>query len=85
MKFAIPGTLWKLLLLDAMVGLAGLVINFLYAQKLEWAGIPVEWMTPIILVYSAFDLLTPKVMKIVNKKQFVGNRVPAFVGSYQHR
>lgn len=69
MKFSIPGTLWKLLLLDAMVGLAGLVINFLYAQKLEWAGIPVEWMTPIILVYSAFDLLTPKVMKIVNKKQ----------------
>lgn len=68
-KFSLPPFLWKLLMLDAVLGLAGLVINFLYAQKLEWAGIPVEWMTPIILAYSALDLLKPRVMQFLKQKK----------------
>lgn len=61
--------LLKFLILDAMICLAGLVVNFLYAEKLEWAGIPVEWMMPIILGYSALELLIPKVIKYVVEKK----------------
>jgi len=67
-KFPVlPKILWKFMLADAAIGLIGLIINFLYAKKLEWSGIPVEWMTFIILAYSALDLLVPKVLELVGK------------------
>lgn len=59
----LPRILWQFMLLDAAIGLAGLTVNFLYVEKLSWSGIPVELMTPVILVYSAFDLLIPAVMR----------------------
>lgn len=65
--FNMPVTLWKFMLLDAGVGLTGLIINFMYVEKLGWSGIPVEMMTPIILIYSAFDLLIPGIMKKITK------------------
>lgn len=58
----LPAVLWRFMALDAMVGLAGLVVNFLYVEKLRWSGIPVEWMTPVILGYSALQMLVPKVI-----------------------
>ena len=39
-----------------------LIINFLYVEKLSWSGMPVTWMTPIILCYSVLELLVPKVI-----------------------
>jgi MFS family permease len=71
---SLPPVLWKFMLIDSMVGLVGLIVNFLYAQKLEWSQIPVEWMTPIILAYSALDLLVPKVFGILRGK----NDVPVY-------
>ena len=63
----LPKILWKFMMFDAMIGLTGLIINFLYVEKLTWSGIPVAWMTPIILAYSALDLLVPKVLKLLSK------------------
>jgi hypothetical protein len=45
------------------------VVNFLYVEKLEWSGIPVSWMTPVILGYSSLNLLIPAVMKCMENKQ----------------
>lgn len=65
----LPPVLWKFMMLDSMIGLTILIINFLYVEKLTWSGIPIEWMTPIILGYSALDLLIPKVITICRKRK----------------
>jgi MFS family permease len=63
------GFLFQLLVLNSMLSLSALVVNFLYVEKLEWSGIPVSWMTPVILGYSALNLLIPAVMKRLKNKQ----------------
>ena len=65
----ITPALFGLLLLDSALCLASLVVNFLYVEKLEWAGIASEWMTPIILGYSALNLLVPSVLKHLERKR----------------
>ena len=60
--------LWVLIILDTVVGVVGLIINFLYAEKLSWSGLSVTWMTPIILCYSMLELLVPKVIMSMQKR-----------------
>lgn len=67
-NFRFSKILWVLVILDTVVGVAGLIINFLYAEKLSWSGLPMTWMTPIILCYSILELLVPKVISSVRKE-----------------
>ena len=74
--------LWKLVVLDTMIGITGLVINFLYAEKLNWVGISVEWMTSIILGYSALQLFVPKVIMFFRKRDKVSvYKIFALIGA----
>ena len=44
-----------------------LLINFFYVEKLETCGISVEWMSAVILGYSAVEMLAePIIRKIGN-------------------
>ena len=46
----------------AIFSIAGLLINFFYVEKLENCGLPVEWMSLIILSYSAVQMLAEPIL-----------------------
>lgn len=46
----------------AIFSIAWLLINFFYVEKLENCGLPVEWMSLIILIYSAVQMLTEPIL-----------------------
>lgn len=46
----------------AIFSIAWLLINFFYVEKLENCGLPVEWMSLIILSYSAVQMLTEPIL-----------------------
>lgn len=46
----------------AIFSIAWLLINFFYVVKLENCGLPVEWMSLIILSYSAVQMLTEPIL-----------------------
>lgn len=52
----------------AIFSIAWLLINFFYVEKLENCGLPVEWMSLIILSYSAVQMLAEPILE----KLFVG-------------
>ena len=52
----------------AIFSIAWLLINFFYVEKLENCGLPVEWMSLIILIYSAVQMLAEPILE----KLFVG-------------
>ena len=49
----------------ACSGLAFILINFFYVDKLQGLGIPEEWMTAVILGYSALQLLAERILKAI--------------------
>lgn len=46
----------------AIFSIAWLLINFFYVEKLENCGLPVEWMSLIILIYSAVEMLAEPIL-----------------------
>ena len=46
----------------AILSIAWLLINFFYVVKLENCGLPVEWMSLIILSYSAVQMLAEPIL-----------------------
>ena len=46
----------------AIFSIAWLLINFFYVEKLENCGLPVEWMSLIILSYSAVQMLSEPIL-----------------------
>lgn len=46
----------------AIFSIAWLLINFFYVEKLENCGLPVEWMSLIILLYSAVQMLAEPIL-----------------------
>lgn len=46
----------------AIFSIAWLLINFFYVEKLENCGLPVEWMSLIILIYSAVQMLAEPIL-----------------------
>lgn len=46
----------------AIFSIAWLLINFFYVEKLENCGLPVEWMSLIILSYSAVQILAEPIL-----------------------
>ena len=46
----------------AIFSIAWLLINFFYVEKLEICGLPVEWMSLIILIYSAVQMLAEPIL-----------------------
>lgn len=46
----------------AIFRIAWLLINFFYVEKLENCGLPVEWMSLIILSYSAVQMLAEPIL-----------------------
>lgn len=46
----------------AIFSIAWLLINFFYVEKLENCGFPVEWMSLIILIYSAVQMLAEPIL-----------------------
>lgn len=46
----------------AIFSIAWLLINFFYVEKLENCGLPVEWMSLIILSYSAVQMLAETIL-----------------------
>ena len=46
----------------AIFSIAWLLINFFYVEKLENCGLPVEWMSLIILNYSAVQMLAEPIL-----------------------
>lgn len=47
----------------AIFSIAWLLINFFYVVKLENCGLPVEWMSLIILIYSAVQMLAEPILE----------------------
>lgn len=47
----------------AIFSIAWLLINFFYVEKLENCGLPVEWMSLIILSYSAVQMLAEPIVE----------------------
>ena len=47
----------------AIFSIAWLLINFFYVEKLEICGLPVEWMSLIILIYSAVQMLAEPILE----------------------
>ena len=47
----------------AIFSIAWLLINFFYVEKLENCRLPVEWMSLIILIYSAVQMLAEPILE----------------------
>ena len=67
---------WKLLLrketllvvlILSCVSMGFLLVNFFYVEKLMVCGLKEEWMSPIILGYSAVELLAEKILAKVDE------------------
>lgn len=59
-----------LIVLLSAAGLAQLLINFFYAEKLAACGLDETWMTPVILGYSAVQLLAEKLLAHIPPKRY---------------
>lgn len=55
----------------ACVSITFILINFFYVDKLETLGISEEWMTAIILGYSLIQMLSEKLLKMIDEKKYL--------------
>ena len=46
----------------SLFGIAWLLVNFFYADKLIKSNVPVEWLSAIIIAYSAIQMLTEPII-----------------------
>ena len=47
----------------SIFSIAWLLINFFYVEKLADCGLPVEWMSAVILIYSAVQMLAEPILE----------------------
>lgn len=62
-----------LMILSSVFSVAGILINFFYADKLLSCGLNLEWMSPIILTYSLVEMLAKPILEGLAK--FPGKNV----------
>ena len=55
------------ILMLSVFSVAWLLINFFYVEKLADCGIPAEWMSAVILIYSAVQMLAEPILEKVQK------------------
>ena len=55
----------------ACVSISFILINFFYVDKLEALGISEEWMTAIILGYSLVQMLSEKILDVIDSKKYL--------------
>ena len=55
------------LILNSLIGLSFIIVNFMYILKIASAGLSEELITPIILIYTAGDLIIPYFFKMTEK------------------
>lgn len=55
----------------ACVDISFILINFFYVDKLETLGISEEWMTAIILGYSLVQMLSEKILDLIDSKKYL--------------
>ncbi|WP_026490078.1 MFS transporter [Butyrivibrio sp. XBB1001] len=55
----------------ACVSISFILINFFYVDKLEALGISEEWMTAIILGYSLVQMLSEKILDLIDSKKYL--------------
>ena len=55
----------------ACVSISFILINFFYVDKLENLGIAEEWMTAVILGYSLIQMLSEKILKLIDSKKYL--------------
>lgn len=48
----------------SMFSVAWLLVNFFYAEKLADCGIPLTWLSPIIITYSAGQMLAEPIIRL---------------------
>lgn len=58
------------MLLLSCISIGYILINFFYAEKIMDLNLQEQILTPIILGYSAIQLLSEKILSIVSEKQF---------------
>ena len=46
----------------ALLGVAWILVNFFYAERLEACGVALEWMSAIIIAYSAVQMLAEPIV-----------------------
>lgn len=61
----------------AIFSIAWLLINFFYVVKLENCGLPVEWMSLIILSYSAVQMLAEPILGKLSDGKSGRKKLPA--------
>lgn len=54
-------------ILGAVFSLAGLLVNFFYAEQLLACGVDAVWMSPIILGYSLTEMLAKVILDLLRK------------------
>jgi MFS family permease len=55
----------------ACVSISFILINFFYVDKLEALGVSEEWMTAIILGYSLVQMLSEKILDVIDSKKYL--------------
>lgn len=62
-----------LMALASLFSVAGILVNFFFAEKLVTCGVDVGWMSPIILVYSLIQMLCKPILDRLGR--FPGGKV----------
>lgn len=60
-------TVGQFFLLQAALSMGQLLVNFFYADKLAACGLRREWMTPVILGYSALQMLAAPLLRCLGR------------------
>lgn len=69
-KWLLPKNLSFFIVPLSALSIAGLIINFFYASKVNALGLRYEMLSFIILGYSAVELLAPVIIKRIRKPQY---------------
>lgn len=59
-----------ILVILSAISIGQVLINFFYADKLLACGVQEEWLSPIILGYSAIELLAERILKRLERNQY---------------
>lgn len=68
-----------ILVILSAISIGQVLINFFYADKLLACGVQEEWLSPIILGYSAIELLAERILKRLERSQY-SLAFPLFLG-----
>jgi MFS family permease len=62
--------IFMIVVILSCVSISYILINFFYVDKLQTLQIREEWMTPVILGYSAVQLLSEKILAHIPEKKY---------------